>query len=193
MNELQNPAQKLWQDQPVEGITMSAEIIRKRAAKFERKILWRNIREYVASLIAVVLLAYSLVTAHDPFFQITFGLFIAGLAWVVLQLHRKGSVKGTPVGVDTLTSLRFYRAELERQRKLVGSVWSWYLAPLVPGFLVYTVGYAIRNPRPAAWAGLALMDGIVAGLFYVIWKMNTRAARCLQRMIDELNAAENPR
>jgi len=27
----------------------------------------------------------------------------------------------------------------------------------------------------------------------VIWKMNTRAARCLQRMIDELNAAENPR
>ena len=29
--ELRNPVQELWQDQPVEGITMSAEIIRKRA------------------------------------------------------------------------------------------------------------------------------------------------------------------
>jgi hypothetical protein len=25
-------------------------------------------------------------------------------------------------------------------------------------------------------------------MFYVIWKMNVRAARCLQRMIDELKA-----
>ena len=76
-NELRNPAQKLWQDQPVEGITMSAEIIRKRAAKFERKILWRNVREYVAALIAAVPLGYFLVTARDVFARVTFGLLIA--------------------------------------------------------------------------------------------------------------------
>jgi hypothetical protein len=28
-------------------------------------------------------------------------------------------------------------------------------------------------------------------MFYVIWKMNVRAARCLQRMIDEVKA-ESP-
>lgn len=187
-NELGNPAQKLWQDQPVEGITMSAEIIRKRAAKFERKILWRNVREYVAAVIAAALLGYYLVTAQSVLARISFGLFIAGLAWMVVQLHRKGSVRSMPAGVSTLTSLQFYRAELERQREAVNTVWSWYLAPLIPGLLVYTVWSVIRSPRPTAWAGLALMDAVIAGLFYVVWKMNVRAARCLQRMIDELKA-----
>jgi len=189
MNELENPVQKLWQCQPVEGTKMSLDVIRKRAAKFERRILWRNVREYVASLIAAVLLGSFLIRAHDLLSRITFGLFLAGMVWIVVQLHRKGSMKKLPVGVDTLTSMRFYRAELERQREVVSSVWSWYLAPLVPGFLVYTVGYAIRFPRPAAWAGLLLLDAIVAGMFYLIWKLNMRAARCLKHMIDELNGA----
>ena len=189
-NELQNPAQRLWQDQPVEGITMSVETIRKRAAKFERKILWRNVREYVAALIAAALLGYFLVTAKDVFARVTFGLFIAGLLWMVVQLHRKGSVMTMPAGLGTLTSLQFYRTQLERQREAVDTVWSWYLAPLIPGFLVYTVWSAIRSPHPATWVGLAVMDVVIAGVFYVIWKMNARAARCLQRMIDELKAAE---
>ena len=189
-NELRNPAQRLWQDQPVEGITMSVETIRKRAAKFERKILWRNVREYVAALIAAALLGYFLVTAKDVFARVTFGLLIAGLLWMVVQLHRKGSVMTMPAGLGTLTSLEFYRTQLERQREAVDTVWSWYLAPLIPGFLVYTVWSAIRSPHPATWVGLAVMDVVIAGVFYVIWKMNARAARCLQRMIDELKAAE---
>ena len=189
-NELRNPAQRLWQDQPVEGITMSVETIRKRAAKFERKILWRNVREYVAALIAAAPLGYFLVTAKDVFARVTFGLFIAGLLWMVVQLHRKGSVMTMPAGLGTLTSLQFYRTQLERQREAVDTVWSWYLAPLIPGFLVYTVWSAIRSPHPATWVGLAVMDVVIAGVFYVIWKMNARAARCLQRMIDELKAAE---
>jgi len=187
-NELRNPVQKLWQDQPVEGVTMSVEVIRKRAAKFERKIRWRNVREYVAALIAAVPLGYFFVTARDVFARITFGLLIGGLAWMVVQLHRKGSVRSMPTEVSTLTSLQFYRAELERQREAVNTVWSWYLAPLIPGLLVYTVWSAIRSPRPSAWLGLALLDAVIAGMFYVIWKMNVRAARCLQRMIDELKA-----
>ncbi|HUA13727.1 MAG TPA: hypothetical protein VMG31_00410 [Verrucomicrobiae bacterium] len=190
MPELENPVQKIWQDQPVEGIKMSVEEIRRRAGKFERRIRWRNIREYVASLIAAVLLGYFSVTAHDLLSRITFGLFVAAMVWIVVQLHRKGSAKRLPEGVDSLTSLRLYRAELERQREVVSSVWWWYLAPLVPGFVVYTIGYAIKIPRPVAWAGLLLLDAIISAMFYGIWKMNMRAARCLQRMIDELNGAQ---
>jgi Flp pilus assembly protein TadB len=190
MNEHPNQAQQLWQSQPVEGIHMSVEFLRKRSAKFERKIMWRNVREYVASLIATALLGYFFVSAPDALARITFGLFIAALLWISVQLHRKGSAKKMPADLDTLTSLRFYRTELERHREALASVWWWYLAPLVPGLLVYTVGHAIRSPRPSVWAGLALMDAIVAGLFYAIWWMNTRAARCLQRMIDELPVPE---
>jgi hypothetical protein len=190
MMEVENPVQKIWQDQPVEGIKMSAEIIHKRAAKFERRIMWRNVREYVASLIAVALFGYFFVTSRDVLSRLTSGLFIGAMLWIVVQLHRKGSATRSPSGVDTLTSLRLYRGELERQRAAVSTVWWWYLAPMVPGFVVYTIGYAIKVQHPAAWAGLALMDAIVAGMFFVIWKMNMKAARCLQRMIDELNAVE---
>ena len=190
MSQLENPVQKLWQDQPVEGIKMSAEMIHRRAAKFERKIWWRNVREYLASLIAISLLGYFFATAGDALSRFTFGLFIAGMVWIVVQLHRKGSARTMPEGADTLTSLRFYRKELERHRDAVASVWAWYLAPLVPGFVVYTIGYAMKFHHPAAWAKLALMDIIVAGMFFWIWKMNLRAARCLQRMIEELNGVE---
>lgn len=190
MNQLQNPVQKLWQDQPVEGIKMSIEEIHRRSGKFERRIRWRNIREYVASLIAVALFAYFFATSNDALSRVTFGLFIAAMLWIVAALHWKGSSKKLPQGVDTLTGLRLYRTELERQRDVVRSVWWWYLAPLVPGFVVYTIGHAVKMPSPAAWLGLALMDLIVAGMFYVIWRMNMRAGRCLDKMIAELNAAE---
>jgi len=190
MNQLENPVQRLWQDQPVEGIKMSIEEIRRRAGKFERRIRFRNIREYVASLIAVGLFAYFFATSHDVISRVTFGLFIAAMLWIVVSLHWKGSATRLPGEVDTLTGLRLYRAELERQRDVVRSVWWWYLAPLVPGFIVYTIGHAVKVPNPVAWLGLALIDLIVAGMFYVIWRMNMRAARCLDKMIAELSALE---
>jgi hypothetical protein len=190
MSSMQNPVQKLWQDQPVEGVKMSIEEIRGRANKFEKRIRWRNIREYVASLIAVSLFVYLFASSHDVLSRVTFALFIAAMIWIVVSLHWMGSAKKLAEGVDTLSGLRLYRAELERQRRVVASVWWWYLAPLVPGFVVYTIGYAVKFPYLRAWIGLALLDAVVAGMFYVIWRMNMKAARCLQRMIAELNGVD---
>jgi len=190
MNESHNNSVlEIWQSQSVEVTKMSAEVLRKRANKLEKKVWWRNAREYAASLGAAVLLAYSFATTHDVLSRVAFGLFFLGLMWIVVQLHRKGSAKSMPTGVDAVTSLHSYRVELERQRDLVTSVWSWYLAPLVPGFIVYTIGHAIRFPHLAAWAGLALLDAIVALMFFLIWKLNMRTARCLDRMIHELNGS----
>jgi hypothetical protein len=192
MNELQNnPAQQLWQSQPTEGIKMSAHAIRLRAGKFERKISNRNIREYLSSLLAAMAFGYFLVTTHDVLVRTAYVLFIAGLGWVVFQLHRKGSAKTMPEAMGASTSIQFFRAALERQRDVVKNVWPWYLAPLVPGFVVLTIGYAMARPFPAGFISAALLDACVAALFYGVWMMNARAARCLQRSIDELKAAEN--
>jgi hypothetical protein len=185
-----NSVLEIWQSQPVEVTKMSAEVLRKRASKLEHRVWWRNAREYVASLLAAVPLAYFFVTTHDVVSRVAFGLFFLGLIWIVVQLHRKGSAKRMPTGVDTVTSLHFYREELRRQRDLVTSVWSWYLAPLVPGFIVYTIGQAIRSPHPAAWAKLTLLDASVALAFFFIWKLNMRTARCIDRMIHELNGTK---
>jgi len=188
MNEpLNNSVLEIWQSQPVEVTKMSAELIRKRANKLEHRVWWRNAREYVGSLIGVVLFASFIPKTHDPLFRIAYGLFIAGMVWIVIQLRRKASARSIPFEADTSTRLRLYRAELERQRDVVKNVWPWYLAPLVPGFVVYTIAYAIAFPRPLSWAGLALLDATIAALFYGVWRMNMRAARCLDRMIHEVN------
>lgn len=184
---LENSVQQIWQSQPVEVTKMSAETLRKRARKFERRIWWRNAREYVGSLIGIVLFVSFILKTNNALMQIAYGLFVAGMLWIVIQVHRKASARKIPLEGDTLTSLRLYRAELERQRDTVKNVWPWYLAPLVPGFVVYTAASAIANPRPASWAGLVLLDVVIAALFFGVWKMNMRAARCLQRMIDEAN------
>ena len=169
---------------------MSIEELRRRAAKFEHRIYWRNVREYLASLFVVGLLAYFFATTQDLLSRVSFGLFMAAMLWIVVQLHRKGSSKKLPSGVDTVTGLRFYRAQLERQLRALTSVWSWYLAPLVPGFVVYTIGHALKVPRLASWVGLAFMDLAAAAVFVWIGRMNQKAARCLQRMIEELNGAD---
>lgn len=190
MNEVENPVQKLWQDQPLEGVKMSVEEIRRRAGKFEKRIRRRNLREYVASLIAAGLFVYFFATTHDWLKQTSFALFFVAMLWIVVALHRKGSAKSLPEGVDTLNGLKFYRAELERQYRVVKEVWWWYLAPMVPGFVVYTVGYVWMHPHPAGWVKIAVMDVAVTGMFVWVWRMNQKAARCLERMIAELNATE---
>lgn len=186
-----NQAQQIWQSQPVEGIKMSADALRQRAGKFESTILWRNAREYLGALIAALAFGFFFVKTHDILFRIAYGLLIAGLAFVVFRLHRQGSAKSLPSAMGASTCVQFFRAELERQRDLVANVWPWYLAPLLPGFAVYTVAFAVAIPYPANLRGLALLDGLVAAVFIVIWKLNLRAARSLQRTIDELYAAEN--
>jgi len=192
MNETSNKqTQELWQSQPVEGIKISADVIRRRAGKFERRIYWRNIREYASSLVAAIFFAYFFATTHIVLFRIAYALFIAGLAWVVFQLHRQGSAKSMPGAMGTLTCLQFFRAELERQREVVANVWSWYLAPLVPGFVAITAASVIARPYPAGLVAATVLDAFVAVVFLLVLKMNRRAVRCLQRMIDELSAAEN--
>jgi len=186
----QTPVQTIWQNQPVEGIHMSAEAIRNRSVKFERRVYWRNVREYVSSAAAICMFGFFLVRDHRTLPRIAYVLFIAGIVWVVLQLHRKGSVKTVPAVLGTSPSLAFFRSELERQRDVVQSVLSWYLAPMIPGFVVLTLDMVHRLPFPASLGAIVLMDGGVALLFFVIWRINLRAARCLQRKIDELRAAE---
>ena len=187
MNNPNNSVQEIWQSQPVEGMKMSADAIRLRATKFERRISRRNLRESVASLFVIVFFAYFLATSLSLPLRITWGLFIAGMIWIVIALRVKGSPRTMPAAMGNSSCLEFFRSELERQRDLVKNVFPWYLAPLIPGYLSLNVAYAYSFRRPGLWAGLALLDLIFVAVFVGVWWMNQRAARCLQRSIDELD------
>jgi hypothetical protein len=125
--------------------------------------------------------------------RIAYGVLIAGMGFVLLQLHYKGRAVTLPTSQTGAQCAQFFRSELERQRDLISHVWSWYLAPLVPGLVLFTIALALVNPRPVKFAFLAAFDFVIASIFIHIWKLNLRAARSLQRQIDELCAAENER
>ena len=185
-----NRMQEIWQCQPVEGIKMSVEEIRQRATKFEKKIFWRNLREYVAGAIAIVFLGFSFASSHNLLDRSAFALLIAGMVYVMYQLHRRGAAKSMPESAAGGPSLEFYRNELKRQRDLTSTVWSWYLGPFVPGLVLSAVASAAHNLQPRHIAMLTFWYGLIAAFFVFSWRLNARATRCLQRMIDDLGRAE---
>jgi hypothetical protein len=174
---------------------MSVDEIRHRAGKFHKKIYWRNALEYVASLAVVVFFAFEFWRMPDALTRVGMGLMIAGMLYLIWQLHRKGSARSLPAEMGLASGLDFFRRELERQRDLVGSVWSWYLGPLIPGWVVLMVALARINPGHLRHFGLtfAAFNLFAALVFVLIWRLNLWAARRLQRRIDELNALQGQR
>ena len=165
---------------------MSADAIRLRAGKFERKIARRNLRETIAGVIVIVAFSYFLVMSNTILDRLTWGLFIAGMIWVIAVLHLKGAPETLPSDVGNAPCVDFFRSELERQRDLVKNVFPWYLAPLVPGYLALNAAWVFATPRVVSWTKLTLLDAFFAAVFVGVWLMNQRAARCLQRSIDRL-------
>jgi len=185
MNE-NNQAQQVWQSQPVEGIRMSADAIRLRAGKFERKIRRRNLRESIASLLVIVGFSYFFATSPEILLRITWGLFIAGMIWVLVALQTKANPKSMPAtAIGASSCLDFFRSELEHQRDALKNVWTWYLAPLVPGYIALNVAWFHNFPH-SRWVGFVVLDVVFVAIFVGVWKMNQHAARCLQRTIDDL-------
>jgi hypothetical protein len=189
MNEpVKTPVQELWQAQPVEETKMSVAAIHLRAGKFERRISRRNLRETIGAVAVVIVNGYFLATASSLAFRVAWGLFIAGMIWMVIELWRRATPRAMPADAGASTCLAFFRSELERQRDLVREIWTWYLIPLLPGYAALNVAIALTVRSPRGWAGLALADVFFVAMFFVLWKLNARAARCLQRSIDDLDA-----
>ncbi|MBV9625390.1 MAG: hypothetical protein JOZ14_15580 [Acidobacteria bacterium] len=185
-----NRMQELWRCQPVEGIKMSVEEIRNRATKFENKIFWRNVREYIAGVITIVVLGISFAGANDLLSCAASGLLIAGMVYVMYQLHRRGAAKTTPTAVAAGPSLAFYRGELKRQRDLSASVWSWYLGPFVPGLVFSAIASAAHDLHLHHIAVVTFWYVLIAAFFVFVWRLNARATRCLERTIADLGSAE---
>ena len=165
---------KIWQEQPVEGKVISMEEIRRRAGKFEKRIDRRNLREYAGAAIVTVVFSFAFFKFHDLLTRVGSVLCVAGTAYVVAQLYFRSSPRTLPADLALTCSVEFYRTELVRQRDLLRSVFSWYLAPLLPGLLVFTRGKI----------GMIVLDVVVFG---GVWWLNQWVAKGLTRQIEELD------
>jgi hypothetical protein len=182
----------LWQSQPTEPPKISPEDLRQKMRKFERKISWRNIREYAGGVFVVAAFGFYEWKFPAPLLRVGSGLVIAGALYVMFQLHRRASVRPAPADLGFSTCIEFHRHGLERQRDALRTVWSWYLVPLLPGLAVFFIGTAVNQwtVHPAGTGhllmGYGILVGLVAAVFYAIWKINQRGADRLQAQIDEM-------
>jgi len=185
-------AKTIWQNQETEGTIVTFEDIRGRAAKFEKRIRNRNLREYIAS--AIVIAVFGLYAWFFPGWMLKLGsgMIVAATIFVVWQLHRRGRAHAVPDGATAAGLLAFHREELVRQRDTVRTVWSWYLLPFVPGLVLMMLGryFQIHLPgRPIAEDHLVIIFfSIIMALFFVIiLLLNLWGAARLQNRIHELD------
>ena len=182
---LPDDLRNVWQNQPLENIPMSLEEIRRKARQFEKRIKNRNLREYLGGALGVAIFTFDLFKFPDPVARAGSLLIIAGIVFIMVQIYQRASPGKFPADLPLTDSLDFHRRELVRQRDLLKSVLWWYLAPIVPGLVVFAVGI---TPRQAAAAG-ALINAIpVFCIFGAIYWVNRRGALRLDRKIAELDS-----
>lgn len=187
---------EVWRSQTAESVRMSAAELRQRSQKLSKKVFRRNLREDLGAVIAVAIFGYYFWRFHTPLLRLGSSLIIVGTVYVVYQLHARGSARTMPAEMAIHTCLEFHRRELERQRDLLRSVWSWYILPVVPGVIVFVIGGAVAqaaaNPGHLSLAAIifGLTVAIVFAVFFAVWKLNLWAAQKLQLKIDALISLE---
>jgi hypothetical protein len=197
-DEAPNPMTDVWKSQPPEQIKISLADIHRRARKLEARVFWRNLRESVAAALVVACFGYYASVFHSTLIRAGCGWVIAGALFAVFALHKQGAARTVPAELALRTCVGVHRKELERQRDLLRSVWTWYLLPFVPGMGLFLLGMfelAMQRAHTAEHARtivivFALTAAGCALVFVGIGKLNQWAARRLQREIDTLNQLE---
>lgn len=180
----------VWQRQTVEPLKMSIDEIRVKARKHERMVRRRNAIEYFAVALVVASFAYTIWHLHAALMRLGSGLCIAGLIYMAVQLHRRGSARAVPPEMGLLSGIDFHRSELERQRDLLRGSWWWYLGPLLPGLAVLAVGALVHSPS-LTWRGTMFVVAYCVATALVFWRvrrLHLKGVKYLQRQIDELNS-----
>lgn len=159
--------------------------LRAKAAKFQNRIRRRNLREQVACLLAIIIFGWSFIKAPAPAPRIGFGLIVAAATYIAWHLRAKATPKALPSDIGSANCLEFYRRELQKQRDLLQDIWKWYLGPLIPGMTLLVIWGVLTAPPARRWFPSAYAVFCVA-LFWAIGQLNFRAARQLDRQIEDL-------
>ena len=174
---------------------MSLADVHLHAQRFQSRIRNRNMIEYVAAGSVVAFFVWMIATVPEPIVQVGSGLIVLGalyVCWKLYQLGRAATRSEMDAGAQSWAA--FHRGELVRQREALRTVWSWYLAPFVPGMVVFLAGVSFTEANPAplpARLGVFLAGlGLMAAVFAVIWLLNAVAAKKLDADIAALDGLE---
>jgi hypothetical protein len=185
---LPDDVRNVWQNQPLENTTMPLAEIHRKARQFEKRIRHRNLREYLGGVIGIAAFTFYLFKFPNPLMRAGSILTIAGVVYVLARLYKQASPGTLPADLTLAASVEFHRRELARQRDLLRSVWRWYIAPIVPGLVVFSAGASPHPGLGPRFYGMLVLYFVVFG--FIIW-LNYRGSLRLDRQIAELNNLES--
>ncbi|MFK7853913.1 MAG: hypothetical protein AB8B79_07370 [Granulosicoccus sp.] len=189
-----DPMQALWKSQHHQPVLPELTDIRQRAEGFQSVIRKRNLIEYAAAFLVIVLFSRTALISDSLIEQLGAVMIILAAVFVSYKLHRIAKAR-TIAEVDLALSLiEFHRLELQRQHRALVSVWKWYLAPFLPGLLVFTLSSHLSNDSigasPVALLKSLLSVAVIGLVFCVIHWLNQREAKNIARKIEELTALD---
>lgn len=174
----------LWQKEEAPLATLPLDEIKRRAARFGDAIARRNRREYIAAIVVAVAFTLYAIVLPGPLLKLGSLLVIAGVAIVAWQLARRTSRPDPAAEAADVYS--HYRSRLVCEEHLLARVGRWYLAPMLPGLLVFMAGQAVAAGA-ATLPGFMTFAALPLLLFLGIWLLNRRAAAKLREQIARLD------
>jgi len=170
----------IWQSQEVENTKVSPVELRKGVRKLEKAGRRRSLVGGGACALVIACFGSYLLTFPNLIQCIGCALIIVGAAYLAYQLVL---IRTRPEGTgaeesESSVGMRFYRAELERQRDFHRGLWFWSrLVIFVPGPLVFFIGIAVAHPEVAPYIYL---EAAAFALFAILAvPLNLRRARSI--------------
>jgi hypothetical protein len=183
---------RLWQklERPQSGkqeVLHVMELVESRARNFDRSILWRNVREYVAAAIGTVIFAFFAANAGNRLEQVGYALVSASGLWTILflwlmQRSRQAPVPESSGEIYTKALL----AKYDRQILLTRTAWAWYVLPPITGLVIAALGYEHAPVLGYIMAAFFVISGVV--LAGVNWHAANKIAIEKRDLVQLLNS-----
>jgi hypothetical protein len=184
---LPDDLKRLWKELESNPVEVSPDQLRSEARRLRSGVRLRN--SFVVGVCCFIIAAYAFFTvrSHTTLERIGSVLSIAGAANVIVQFLKRPSRNMPEFGA--IESIRFYRAELERHRDFHRGkgIMAWLL-PVLPGPILFNVGFALDRPMLAPIIKLQMAVFLMCAAIVV--PLNLRMVRKYQRRIDALDAAQ---
>jgi hypothetical protein len=186
MNDLE--LKNLWRQQDAGAADVEADgdvvgAMKRRMRRFDRGLVWRDVRELAACAFIVWWFGGALWGHPSPLTRAGSVVLVGSALGIsaVMLWARRADRKASRLAVSVEESLRAELRKVARQERLLTHVLWWYLLPIYVGTVLYVCGGAAS----AEWKwGFAVGYGALCGFLY--WVNQYAARKQLRPLMVEI-------
>jgi protein-S-isoprenylcysteine O-methyltransferase Ste14 len=179
--------QRQWLARGAATPLVSLLSVKHRMQSLERRAQSRNALEYVGGVAGTGVFAWAIFHFSDSLVTAGVLLMLAGGLFSMWKWHEHTKVGAADEASGVVDGLTAYRKELERQRNARRNNWRWYIAPVLPGAVLFFVAL-VRLQATPSWIGNGIAIAVAIAWIFGVNALNERAATALQKEIDALDS-----